>query len=280
MDIQTWNPFVRYARTEEAIILHGKLQAIDHRIFYCLSGHGTVQTDSRSYPFTAGTLLYLPAGTGYCFFPGDEPPMFYGANFDFYCGSTHLNTPIPPVSHRHFQTAQILEPEVLRDGGLFSGSFCLQNVFQLEDAFAELSREFAAHHLYYDARCSALLKDILIRTARLAAAKEDGISQSKADAIVQYIHRNYRQPLSNQDLAAQFGYHPNHLSALIRRYTGLTLHQYVLHYKMHMAVTLLQSTSMTVGETAEYIGMPDIKHFSKRFRQILGYPPSHYKVGS
>lgn len=278
MNMQTWNPYVRFARQKENTILQGVLQAIDHRIFYCHSGHGQYEANGKLYPFTAGTLIYLPAGTPYRYLFEQEIPVFSGCNFDFYQNHTSLCTPIPPVAQSSFRAEDILEKQILEAGDMFSQSMHLEHAFQFEDKFIEIAEEYRNHNLYYDVRCSTLLKDILIQTARLASTEHQGINRKKADEILQYVHQHYERPLTNKEIAEAFSYHENYISSLILKYTGLPLHQYVLNYKMHMAIVLLQSTNLSIGEVAEKVGMPDIKHFSKCFKKIIGHAPSQFKV--
>ncbi|MBO5347930.1 MAG: helix-turn-helix domain-containing protein [Lachnospiraceae bacterium] len=278
MYLQTINPFVRFARIKEHTILQGVLQAADHRIFYCHSGQGQYEANGILRPFTAGTLIYLPAGTPYRYLFEQEIPVFSGCNFDFFQDHTELNAPFPPVEHTGFHAEDILEKQVFEEKDIFSHPIHLENVFQFEEKFTEIAEEFVNHNLYYDVRCSTLLKDVLIQTARLAASSIQGINRKKADDILQYIHSNYHCQLTNKEIAEHFNYHENYISTLILKYTGLTLHQYVLHHKMHMAVVFLQSTTMSIGEVAEKIGMPDIKHFSKCFKKIIGHSPSQFKI--
>ena len=277
MNMQNWNPYVRFARTNERSILQGLLQAIDHRIFYCHSGNGLLEAAGQSYPFHAGTLIYLPAGTPYRYLFEQDIPVFSGCNFDFYQTHADLSTPIPPISYNRFHPEDILEKQIFTENGLFSKVLHIERTFSFEEKFIEIAEEFVNHNLYYDVRCSTLLKDILTQTARLAATREQGINKKKTDDILQYIHSHYHLPLTNKEIAEKFNYHENYLSTLIQKYTGLTLHQYVLHHKMHMALVLLQSSPLTIGEVAEKIGMPDIKHFSKCFKKTVGHSPSQFK---
>lgn len=282
MNIQLLNPYVRFARAKEDSILQGILQAVDHRIFYCHSGKGQVEAAGRLYPFTTGTIIYIPAGTPYRYLFNEEIPVFSGCNFDFYQEYSHLKTPIPPISQKYFQSQDILEKNIFSspttESELFSCFFHLENAFSFEDKFIEIAQEYSNHNLYYDVRCSTLLKDILIQITRLNANQNQGINIKKANEILRYIHSHYHQPLTNRELAEKFNYHENYIGTLILKYTGLSLHQYVLNYKMHMAIMLLQSTSLSIGEVAEKVGMPDIKHFSKCFKNIIGHAPSSFKA--
>ena len=278
MNTQNFNPFVRFARIKELTIPQGISQAIDHRIFYCHSGNGQLEASGELYPFTSGTLIYLPAGTPYRFWFTQDIPVFSGCNFDFYQDYVSLNTPMPPIPYYRFHEKDILEKEILENNDLFSHCLYLQHAFQLEDKFVEIAKEFVNHNLYYDARCSTLLKDVLIMTARLVVAKHQGTTYQKTDDILEYIHKHYDKPLTNKDIAQHFNYHENYISTLILSHTGLTLHQYVLNHKMHMAVVLLESTTMPICEIAEKVGISNIHHFSKCFKKIIGHSPSQFRV--
>lgn len=144
----------------------------------------------------------------------------------------------------------------------------------------EIVEEFQHHSLYWDDYCGTLLKAILIRILQLWQMGNIGVDKQKGKTILSYIHAHWNEPLSNRQIAAHFGYHEYYISSLVRKYTGLPLHRYVLRYKMHMAVELLQSTTLSVGEVASKVAMPDIKHFSKCFKNMMGVPPSHFRAGT
>ena len=275
----SFSPFVRYARKNEQRIHPGWVQAVDHRMFYCHSGTLICELPSQLYYLQAGTVIYIPAGVSYRLRFEEEMPVLSGWNFDFYQEYAHLTEPIPPVPSGNFCEEDVLEKQILESGLFFSRAVCLQNAFSLEYKFLEIAEEFQRHSLYCDAYCSALAKAVLIRIIQMCQAKNLGIDDQKGNAILNYVHANYGLPLTNRDIAVHFGYHENYISALVRKYTGMPLHRYLLRYRMHVAVGLLQTTELTVSEVALQVAMPDIKHFSKCFKKILGVPPSHFRSG-
>lgn len=278
MNLTMINPFVRFARIKEITIPQGLSQAVDHRIFYCHSGDGQLEANGVLYSFTAGTLIYLPAGTPYRYIFDQEIPVFSGCNFDFYQDHNTMKAPIPPVPQDNFSNYNILEKNIFEENDIFSHCIYLDHAFQFEDKFAQIAEEFINHNLYYEMRCSALLKDVLVILARLIASQTQGINRQIVDDVLQYIHCHYNHTLTNGEIAAHFNYHQNYINLQLLKYTGLTLHQYVLNHKMHMAVVFLQSTNLSISEVAEKVGMPDIKHFSKCFKKIIGHSPSQFKI--
>lgn len=276
--MEAFRPFVRYARKNEQRILPGKLCAMDHRLFYCHSGGGFCEIEEVCYGFRPGTVIYIPAGVPYRLLFGEEIPVFSGCNFDFYQGCSHLSEPIPPVPISRFQQDDILEKQIFKETDLFVLPIHLENAFSLEYKFLEIAEEFQRHNLYCDEYCGALLNAVLIRIAQLWQARSMGIDDRKGNAILNYIHSHAEEPLTNQQIAEHFGYHAYYISSLVRKFTGMPLHRYVLRYKMHVAVGLLQSTDLSVSEVAAKVAMPDIKHFSKCFKSVMGVPPSHFRA--
>jgi AraC-like DNA-binding protein len=278
--VEQFRPFVRYARKNEQSILPGQLQAVDHRLFYCHSGSGSYEILGQTYSFLPGTVLYIPAGVPYRLLFGQEIPVFSGCNFDFYQGNTHLSEPIPPVASAKFQQEDILEKQIFAQSHVFARPVFLENAFSLEYQFLEIAEEFQRHNLYCDDYCSAVLNAVLIRIAQIRHTRSIGIDDRKGNAILSYVHTHYDSPMTNRQIAEHFGYHENYISTLVRKFTGMPLHRYLLRYRMHVAVGLLQSTDLTVGEVAARVAMPDIKHFSKCFKNVMGVPPSHFRAGT
>jgi AraC-like DNA-binding protein len=276
--MEVFRPFVRYARKNEQRILEGKVCGIDQRLFYCHSGGGFCEVEEETYDFRPGTVIYIPAGVPYRLVFGEEIPVFSGCNFDFFQGFSHLAEPIPPLPVSRFQQTHVLEKQIFERGELFAAPIHLENAFSLEYKFLEIAEEFQRHNLYCDEYCSAVLSAVLVRIAQLWQARNMGIDDQKGNAILNYIHSHAAQPLTNKQIAEHFGYHAYYISSLVRKFTGLPLHRYVLRYKMHVAVGLLQSTDLSVGEVASRVAMPDIKHFSKCFKNVMGVPPSHFRA--
>ena len=278
--MEYFRPFVRYARKHEQRIPQAAVCAVDHRLFFCHGGSAICRIQGNQYPIQAGTVLYIPGGVPYCFQLGEEYPVLSGCNFDFFRDHRHLAEPIPPVPEKEFVRDAILEKQIFSESSVFSGPLCLGNAFSLEYKFLEIAEEYIRHNLYWDSYCGTLMHAVLIRVAQLWQTRNLGVDDQKGNAILSYIHTHYAQPLTNKQIAEHFRYHENYISELVRKYTGLPLHRYLLRYRMHVAVGLLQSTDMTISEIAANVAMPDIKHFSKCFKQVMGVPTSLFRVRS
>jgi AraC-like DNA-binding protein len=46
---------------------------------------------------------------------------------------------------------------------------------------------------------------------------------------------------------------------------------------MNRALSLLAQGTLSVGEISDACGFSDEKYFSRAFKKVYGYPPSHFK---
>ena len=76
-----------------------------------------------------------------------------------------------------------------------------------------------------------------------------------------------------ESTAAHLGYHPNYVSALLRKQTGKTFSQIKLDARMKRADLLLNSTQLTVEEVANMLGYSSTSNFYRAFRQYHGHSP-------
>ena len=75
------------------------------------------------------------------------------------------------------------------------------------------------------------------------------------------------------EIAEKFFLEPHYLSGKVKKTTGTTLMELYYQEKIKMAVKLLQSGN-SVKETAFSLGFSNPYHFSRKFKQITGNPPS------
>ena len=78
-------------------------------------------------------------------------------------------------------------------------------------------------------------------------------------------------------VGAIFGYHPFYVSTVIKEKRGVTLHQYVVAYRMRLAKNMLECTDKTVAEIAEETGFTDASYFTKSFKAAFGKTPKEWR---
>ncbi len=68
-----------------------------------------------------------------------------------------------------------------------------------------------------------------------------------------------------------------HLRRSFRKRTGLPLHQFLVKVRMDMAASRLRTTTDSIKEIADLVGIPDVYHFGKQFKSCFHLPPATYR---
>jgi AraC-like DNA-binding protein len=77
--------------------------------------------------------------------------------------------------------------------------------------------------------------------------------------------------------AARIGVSLVHLRRSFRALAGLPPHQFLLKARMDAAAVRLRETAAPLKEIAEEVGLPDIYHFGKQFKDCFHLPPATYR---
>ncbi len=268
-------PYVRFARRQDTAFSQDIiLQAYDHRLFYCIDGSGSIEVGGREYLLQKDTLLFWRSGLEYrftCF----ENIKTVALNFDLGCESSHLVTPIPPSSKKDFDRSRLLEAEPF--------PFELPDVFLLEDRdgiypmIKHIMDEFSVKRIGYEAVCSAELLEILAICGRTRQNERGDRPSVMPEEILNHIRKNLESELTYESIGEVFHYHPNHINRIVKKQTGMTLHNYVRSCRAERAIHLLESTDIPIGEIAQRLRFADLKSFSRCFKLSTGHTPTYYR---
>jgi signal transduction histidine kinase/AraC-like DNA-binding protein/ABC-type sugar transport system substrate-binding protein len=93
-----------------------------------------------------------------------------------------------------------------------------------------------------------------------------------------YMHRNYTEPLSRAEIAAEVGFSENYLTDLFRREIGITPWDCLNRFRIQRAVQLLIETNHTIGFVAREVGYDDPAYFSRVFKKYIGQSPRDFRT--
>ncbi len=95
--------------------------------------------------------------------------------------------------------------------------------------------------------------------------------------IEQYVEANLERDIPLKPLADIAHMSVDHFVRTFCAATGKTPHQYVLERRLERAAELLRRDSTPLSEVARASGFRNASHFSVRFNDHFGMPPSHYR---
>jgi len=124
---------------------------------------------------------------------------------------------------------------------------------------------------------------ILIRNTMNSGGKERvSKGTSQAEKILYYINVNAMDAdkMKLENLAKEFTLSRNYISIYIKKQTGFSIQQHVMHQKIKAAEKLLKQSSYHINEIADQLGFNDASHFNKIFRSYKNMPPSVFRKNS
>jgi len=279
--IQQLRPFIRYAHriciTSRSYFCNQK--AYDHRLFYVLQGHGRIRIGENIYTMPQQSLLMWKSGMEYDLLCDlDESFVLLGLNFDYTYEHCRLSVPIEP-SKDNFRSDDVLEHLNFTDIELLNHPIYIKSIPDIEEELTTILDEYKQSRILSSVKmCGTFLSalTVIIRSATLTTTSTKH-NQKQSTEILHYIHQHYFENIDNHTLGKMFNYHPNYINHLIILQTGLSLHQYVLRYRINRAMDYLKNSDLPVYQIAELVGFKDYNHFLKYFKQITGYTTSNFR---
>ena len=268
MNLDRLNPYVRRASLLETDTAGDFRTAPDARCFFSLSGDLAFEIEGeKKKHLTPGNFLYLPAGTVY-----KLKSKYFRAvvlNFDL----TYEEG--APADRLSAYSLPLPEGAVIRrteDAAPFDRPLYIEDMAAEKDAFLRMANLFVSALGDYRATVSALLKLELLRVAEIT--DENALPTRMVEAMDEYIREHCGEELSNTEIGAIFGYHPFYVSQMLKKKAGITLHQYIIAYRLKAARSLLENTGKTVIDIADETGFTDASYL---FKASYGVTPKEFR---
>lgn len=115
-----------------------------------------------------------------------------------------------------------------------------------------------------------------VQTENFSHQREEATSETW-NKIVRYIEENYSKKIQAQDICSMFYISIRTLYNLSVANTGKSFAEYLTHFRISKAKNLLITTSMSIAEIADAIGIKDHYYFIKVFKKHLGITPIKFR---
>lgn len=230
---------------------HGR---VDYYILYILEGVCDIAENGTVTPVGAGNVILYrpherqeyrfsasaPAVTAFVHFSGTAVEDILAA-----CGITARVTPVGSAAlpEQHFRAAV--------------EEWCMKKPLYQESATALFLQFFAA-------------------VGRQRAYSAQAISparQHSMDAVLRYMHTNYRENRDVAFFAAMCHQSVGRFAHAFKESTGSSPKHYMLGIKIDVATQLLSTTTLSVTEVAEAVGIEDVNYFGRLYKKFTGRTP-------
>jgi beta-xylosidase/AraC-like DNA-binding protein len=105
---------------------------------------------------------------------------------------------------------------------------------------------------------------------------EDGESRRERK-IAAFINKNYRYPLTLEELSKKLRLTPQYLSRYFKKCFGITFHDYLNKIRLESAIKDLILTEKTVTAVAYDNGFPNLNSFINTLKNSTGKTPAEYR---
>lgn len=243
--------FVERKSTPSWFIQRSKIDF--HDITCILSGSAVYIVNDKTYLLNGGDIVYLPKSSFREAYTSSEHPMHCYA-FNFQCNASGMDISRLPMPH------------IIKSG--------------LNDDILRLYRHFNKIWLErsqgYALESRAIFMLILNKYLQLASHTPAAVIEEKRiTAIKDYIIHHCHEKFTLKELADKINLNPVYMGAYFKKKTGLSIQEYSNRIRVQRAEDLIAGEGCTVGEAACRTGFEDIYYFSKVYKKIKGYPPSH-----
>ena len=257
-----------------------KLKTPDCRLFYIISGNGKMTVDGVSYSLRPGCAIMFRSATEYTWHLDEIGVSYIAINFDYTMNFSHISKSFHPIHAENFIDSTILEKILFDDAKVLNFPIYIETATPLEANLRLLTSEFYLKNEYTNELLSTCLKFIIINIVRLCGTQQNPEQKRSYDIVrrvIQYIENNYKEDLSNENLGEYFHFNSSHLNRIFKQNTGDTLHNFLVRYRMNLAMDLLHTSNQSVNEIVNSVGFSDVPHFIKSFKKITGKTPGEYR---
>lgn len=95
--------------------------------------------------------------------------------------------------------------------------------------------------------------------------------------ILSYIHLNYKEQLTQTDIARKLSITPQHLSRLFKTNLGINYLEYLYIIRLNQAVYELKNSNKSITEILYDCGFPNKQSFIHKFKKQFGILPNEYR---
>lgn len=273
------NPYVRYARylNINSNSYYEKVVALDVRLFYVIDGYGKINVKNKEYEMSPNSLIIFNSGTEYQLLTPEHSVTYLAINFDYTQNANFHSTPVAPVLADEYKEESLIDHCAFDDTYELSDVMYIKHIPSLRKKLDRILNEHTQKMLYYENTSGHILAQCLTEALRFLQTGTYISHDEAGNLILSHIHEHFSENLTNDSIGSLFGYHPNYISSLVKRLTGMSIHKYVIHIRLMYAANYLENTSLSCEEIAQMCGFCDMAHFSKCFKNHYGIAPSKYK---
>ena len=278
------SPFVRQAiiggvgSTYRKSDIFRHLRTPDCRLFYILNGTGKIKFRDVEYELQSDSAIIFQSGTEYIW--DTNHTDIISINFDYTMNFTNITRPFHPIHSQRFDEKNILENVIFEDADILNKPLFVANATTIAPMLRTITSTFHINDSFSAEMITSYMKAIittLVYNSKNSIKNSNDASTNIVNKIIEYIQKNYNQNISNKEIAEKFHFNHSYIGRIFKSHTGVSIHQFLLDYRMNIAKELLRTQNSSIHSIAHAVGFNDSHHFVKYFKQSVGKTPTEYR---
>lgn len=183
------------------------------------------------------------------------------------------------AGHQVFAELKQLAPllERSRYGIEFRDPQVIASATQLMQQIADSQGMTRLGHFFILMELLAGCEQYQLLSATTSAQSADESSIDRTNRAVDYIFAHYGRELSLEEVAEHLGMKPTYFSRVFKQATGRSFVEFVNRLRISKSCELLAEGDRPVTEVCFASGFNNLSNFNRRFQQLKGMTPSHYR---
>ncbi len=103
-------------------------------------------------------------------------------------------------------------------------------------------------------------------------------AEAELFASVTSFFNKCNRPVTRAHIEAELSYSADYINRIIRKYTGMSFHQYNMTFVIKKAAELLTNTSLSISEICSHLHMSNQTQFYRLFENVYGMTPKAYRA--
>jgi len=229
--------------------------------YYVTEGEGYLTLDGKEHHIRAGHFFVVPPQHLVAYRPDPQNPWQYifvavnSSRMEDYLGRIGVSFKVP--------YREVADQEAILA--------CFEEI--LFAKHCPNSQDFQALAGFYG------MLSLLIESCDGGLVQKDNVNRQQAyvQYAMDFIEKNYTQPISVEEVAAFVGINRKYLTRLFQEITQDSPKHYLMNFRMKKAQDLLRNSELNIKEVSHSVGYADPLVFSKVFKKMVGTCPREFK---
>lgn len=100
------------------------------------------------------------------------------------------------------------------------------------------------------------------------------VKSNYSETIEQHIRQNFKKPITLEELSELVFVSPAYLSRVFHQDKGISIRTFINQLRIDEAKQMVLNSELPINEIATICGFPNISHFNRIFKEMVGTSPS------